>query len=974
MSHTPSPAQQRAIIAADGPVLVLAGPGAGKTFCLIQRVRHLIEQGAAPTRICAVTFTNKAAEEIALRLGNTMGAAARDVTRGTLHALCLGFLREFGDRVALPAGFGVADDAYQRLILRRLRVRPERHGALLMSFGRRRLQDGPLEPEGEALFERYREALADKRMIDFDDIIVRAGQLLSQCPDVAERVAGRWDHVLVDEFQDLDRTQFGIVSTLAAGHRSLFGVGDDEQSIFSWRGAEPEVLRQFASAFGVTEPIVLDENRRCSSQIFSAARRLIDRNPSLFDKALVATRRSDFEVEVREFPDDEAELAWLLDDVRADMAAHGGDWGDRAVLYRYHFMGEQLERCFLAAGIPCRLPRGRAMKDDEVISYVLASLRIIARPDDPLTVEQFAENVLPAALLQHIRARHMGDGDATFLSAIRGFAKRRPRADPEARMAWRFIYHVENLSALGQRHDSLPRLIEDLLAQRVGTYRNPLIEREDRLTDPADDPEVVDLARRLKPLSQGAGRLWITAANGLQFALRRLAAGAGLQCSIRYLTPETEPGGDDVVLDASSPGVSRRLFKALQLLACDDDGDAFDRFVCFDLETTDNDTDTCDIVEIGAVRVVAGQVVDTFHRLVKPEVPITVQATAVHGYGAVELKDAPSFAEVWPAFREFVGDDLLVAHNAWGFDVPVLERKVAEAGEAWAMTPFDTLPVARSLFSGSAKLTDLATRFGIDPGQAHHALDDAVTLAGVVEGLQRAKAARARRSSLANLLGYLGLALALEGAEHEGEEAVLLDAAFPATLGSYSDCLDRYAAERAGVLKGEALPVEEVIERLGGWDLMNRIRASRTARERYPQAMARLLGLVEATAGGALVERIQSLLECVALSTSEGADTDPNRVSLLTVHSTKGLEFSRVYIIGVEDYAFPGYRAFEDRIQHEIEEARRLLYVAMTRARDRLVLTRAEVRNTRPSGGRMFLDEIGIATVRVTEAQSSPSR
>jgi len=194
---------------------------------------------------------------------------------------------------------------------------------------------------------------------------------------------------------------------------------------------------------------------------------------------------------------------------------------------------------------------------------------------------------------------------------------------------------------------------------------------------------------------------------------------------------------------------------------------------------------------------------------------------------------------------------------------------------------------------------------------------------------------------------------------------VLLDAARPAVLGSYSDSLDHYAAEREALFKDSAIPVEDIIDRLGGWQLVTRIRAARTARERYPSAMNRLMGLLEATTGDTLEQAIGHLLERVALSTSDGIEADPNRVSLLTVHSTKGLEFSRVYIVGVEDYTFPGYQATERNIKDEIEEARRLLYVGMTRARDRLVLTRAEVRNGKPAGGERFLKEIGVGEKRL---------
>lgn len=965
-THAPSAAQRSAIEAGHEPVLVIAGPGAGKTFCLIRRIRHLIEHGADPRRICAVTFTNKAAEEITLRLKDSIGDTAQDVCRSTLHSLCLTFLREHGERVGLASGFGVADEAYQQLILRRLHVPQRRRGQLLLLFGRRRLQEYVLTPEDETMFGRYGEMLATKNMIDFDDIIARTGMLFREHPEATREIAGAFDHVLVDEFQDLDPTQFAIVTRLAKDHRSIFAVGDDEQSIFSWRGAEPKVLARFRDEFGIEKPVVLDENRRCSSQIFAAARRLIARNPSLFEKELVAHRESVYDVEVYRFPDDEAEAEWLLQDIQADRSNGPKQWGERAVLYRYHQTGQELEKRFLQAGIPCRMPRGRAMKDDAVIAYVVASLRVIARPDDPMVVESFAERLLPRHLVEDVRARFQ-DGDLDFLSAVRAYAQRRPREDPDTKKAWRFVYHVGNLAALRETHDRLEPLVEELLSQRVGKYRNPLEERYEELSDPADDPATRQLADALRVAMDRNRPIWIAPGNGLQIALRRLLIGAGLQCPVRYLAKDSVPDADDLVIHATEAGITVRLFKALQLVVAGggqtDTG--LSRFVCFDLETTDKDTDSCEIVEIGAVRVDHGEIVDRFHVLVRPTVPIAAKATEVHGYRAEDLANQAAFEDVWPSFVSFVGDDMLVAHNAHGFDVPVIQRMASQLPGLTGMTFFDTLPLARSLFSDSAKLADLATRFGVPTGRAHHALDDAETLATVTRHLLAQKVVRARRSALVNLLDYVALALALEGGDHHGDAAVLLDVGRPAALGSYSDCLDTYAAERETLFKDSAIPVEDVIDRLGGWELVTRIRAARTARERYPSAMNRLLGLLEEAVGDTLDQAIERLLERVALSTSEGVEADPNRVSLLTVHSTKGLEFSRVYIVGVEDYTFPGYQATERHIKHEIEEARRLLYVGMTRARDRLVLTRSEVRNGKPSGGERFLEEIGLGEQRL---------
>ncbi len=159
-----------------------------------------------------------------------------------------------------------------------------------------------------------------------------------------------------------------------------------------------------------------------------------------------------------------------------------------------------------------------------------------------------------------------------------------------------------------------------------------------------------------------------------------------------------------------------------------------------------------------------------------------------------------------------------------------------------------------------------------------------------------------------------------------------------------------------------------MIKRLGGRRTMERIRAERSPAERYPSAVARLQSLIEVSGAETLEESIRRLLERVALSTSEGVEADPHRVNLLTLHSTKGLEFSRVYVVGVEDYQMPGYYAAVQNRRDEIDEARRLLYVGMTRAKDRLVLTRTDRRRGRDSGGDLFLNEIGL-----TPARSQPA-
>ena len=963
-----SDAQRGAIEAPPGPVLVLAGPGAGKTYCLIERVRALVERhGADPARICAITFTNKAAEEIAARLHREMGPASDAVHRGTIHSLCAEILREHGERIGIPRGFGIADEDTQHIVLRRLGVQVfKRRTWLLSQFGRHRLQGSPVELDVASLCERYLEILRARRLVDFDDMVLLVDRLFTAEPAIGRTVAARWDHLLVDEFQDLNAPQYRIVQRLVEPHRSVFAVGDDEQSIFSWTGADPQVLNRFRTDFVIAEPVELEENHRCSRAIFSVARRLVERNEAPFGrKRIVAVRDVPVPVVARTFVDEQAEADWIVSDVLERHEAGALTWGDFGVLYRHHDIGDALEQAFVRAGVPCRLARGRALTDDPVIGQVLASLRVIREDADSLAAEALAVRVFPEPLLERIRAATpAGNGD--FLKAVAAVARKAGKGDPDYSRAWRFLYQIENLRALARTNETLPALILEILGQRMGRWQNALEERADEIVDPANDADAVALAAALERTITRNGMVWIPACGGAEIGVRGMLVRSELVPRVSYVVSGNRPEPADFVLDAT-PGaamVALRVFKALQLLQTRTLADPFPEYVAFDFETTDKDSATCDVVEIGAVRVVRGEIVDEFRALVRPGRPITARAGEVHGYTMADLAGAPAFPDVWPAFRTFVADHVLLAHNAQHFDVPVLKRLAADLPGVADLRFFDSLPVAKALITdGSAKLEVLADRFGVDKGREHHALDDARTLARVYGHLVRLQRARARKTAQVQLLDCLGLALAAapdRGAV--GEQKVFRDLVPPFTLGRFTDALDFYAAERERVPELGAPPVEEVVRELGGGAKLERFRRAPAPGDRYGVALARLEALVAASAADSLGESIGLLLERVALSTSREAETDPERVNLLTLHSTKGLEYSQVYVVGVEDERLPGVRSGEDEAVRETEEARRLLYVGMTRARDRLVLTRVDQRFDKAAGGSLFLEEMGLAT------------
>src|SRR5438874_8468289 len=545
MDFDPLPQQRLAIEAPLGPVLVVAGPGAGKTFCLIGPINYLTDaRHMAPKRICTVTFTNRTAEQIANRLNHTLGERAEPTARGTIHALCLALLREHAEAAGLRKGFGVADEQYQKVILGRLHVPLEQRASLLNRFSRHRVQDYRLTDDDARLYREYAVWLAHRNMLDFDDLVVKAEELVRTHGDIADAIAARWDYLLVDEFQDVNAVQYDLLKRVAVPHGNFFAVGDDDQSIFTWTGADPYVLVRFGRDYEIDRPIVLDKNCRCSRQIFETARRVLAQNPQLFEKQLSAEQESPYEVGAFAFRDEEEEASWLLEDLRSDRAASGLGWGAYAVLYRRHKLGEYLEGRLLRAGIPCRLARGRSLVEDDVIKYVIAALRIVRDPADQVAIEAFARCVLSPHFLQEVLASppfplsssppvplsanaERGNG-GDFLAAVRTVARRRPQQDPDTKKLWRLVYQVENLRALPRSHRALPPLVDEILSQSVGPYRNTLEERHDELTDPADIPEAVALAARLDAAIAAEQDIVIEPRGGLEIALRGMLIAAGV--------------------------------------------------------------------------------------------------------------------------------------------------------------------------------------------------------------------------------------------------------------------------------------------------------------------------------------------------------------------------------------------------------------------------------------------------------------
>ncbi len=943
-------------------MLVLAGPGAGKTFCLTERIYFLIEAlKFDPSRICAFTFTNKAAGEIAHRLEVRLGHSASKIKRGTIHAFCAELLRELGASVLLEQGFGIADEEYQLNVLRRLDGPRRWHRNTLNRFSAHRFRGDELMHDDVQLFERYERFLNARKLVDFDTLVIKAAELLERDKEGAA-IRSRWDVVLVDEFQDLNPVQYRVVRALARDHKHVFAVGDDDQSIYSWAGADPTVFKSFLNDFSLSTKVHLEENRRCPRDVFALARKLVAANTPIFGDRLIprADREPAFPIVAAGFESEDEEIGWMIDDIVRDRDEHEHEWGEVALLYRTHEIGNSLEAAFLNAGIPCRLAHGRALSEDPIVAYVIAALRVIASPNDEMLRDAFFAVVLPRPLFDEARAK----ADAarhTLGRQLKYLAARLPRAHESGRQIRRALADWRNLAALGKNHTAVGALIQELLSRRVGRLRSVLDDRHDEIVDPAFLDDVVGLARRLRIARDRRIPVWMPRMGGVEIALKLMLASIGFT----DIQLGADPPHDAECIganDTPSVGIALGVFKAAQLLEMDDFGVAFTSFTAVDLETTDNDTSKAEIVEIAAVRVREGEIVERFSTLVKPRTPISPAASATHGIHESDVAAASKFDEIWPKFRAFCGDDVIVAHNGYEFDFKILARMSKEIGKPFDLCTYDTLPLARDLYPTSRKLVDLARQFGIDPGRSHRALDDTLALAKVVLALDDVKRRRARKTALVNLLDLLGVALALsDDASLNTEARMLRDIARGFALGRFSSCLEAYEKESADDL---TIPdVDELIERLGGTKLMIKIRAEKSADERYPAAMVRLRRLITELPPSPLQEQLSLFLERALLSKWDGHEPEKKRVNLLTLHSTKGLEFSRVYVVGCEDAQLPGGSPQNGPKAEEVEEARRLLYVGMTRTKDRLVLTYSANRGGKPSRGHKFLDEMDVVPV-----------
>ena len=420
-----NPQQRAAVTAASGPILVVAGPGSGKTRVLAQRIAYLIaSQGIRPWQILAVTFTNKAAREMADRVQRLLGdQAIEGMMLGTFHSICARLLRREADHLPVAANFVIFDDDDQQRIvkgvIRELNLneklyRPASVHASI-SNAKNELQ-GPdsfpirtyRDEVVRRVFEQYQQRLIASNAVDFDDLLLYAARLLDSEPSIRQKYAERFQHVLVDEFQDTNLAQYDLVRHLASQHRSLFCVGDPDQSIYRWRGADWRNVQRFEKDFPDARVILLEQNYRSRQNILEVAMGVIDRAQNRKRKRLFSERGQGDKIAFHEAADDYAEAAQVVDSIAELVASRRFEPGECAVMYRTNAQSRLIEEAFLQARLPYRLVGAQRFYGRREVKDLISFMRLAHNPRDEASLDRVI-NVPP---------RGIGDKTLSTLHAV----------------------------------------------------------------------------------------------------------------------------------------------------------------------------------------------------------------------------------------------------------------------------------------------------------------------------------------------------------------------------------------------------------------------------------------------------------------------------------------------------------------------------------------------------------------------------
>ncbi|RKY29001.1 MAG: ATP-dependent DNA helicase PcrA, partial [Planctomycetota bacterium] len=462
-----TPAQREAIMHQDGPLMILAGAGSGKTLAVTARIARLIQNAVPPYNILAITFTNKTAGEMKERIEALVGRTRAWIS--TFHSMCARILRAHADRLGFTSDFTMYDSADTRACIKSLMeemgldsasFRPNAFAEIISAAKRGMVTPddyaacarGPLQRALAKLYPRYEETLHSNNCMDFNDLLLMCYRLLRENPDVLQKYAERFKYISVDEFQDTNSIQYLLARILACKHKNICVVGDPDQTIYTWRGATLQNIFDFEKDFPGAKVIRLEQNFRSTKKILRAASELIRHNIERKEKELVTDNPEGDEIAVMESSDEQEEarnVARFIGECVSDGYAHH----DIAVLYRTNAQSRPLEEVMLHHNIPYALVGAVAFYRRKEIKDILAYLRLAVNPGDAVSFAR-AVNAPPRGIGKVTLARISDVASregATMLDVVAGKSKESPLSNRQAQSMGKFCGIIEAIRAMHGR-------------------------------------------------------------------------------------------------------------------------------------------------------------------------------------------------------------------------------------------------------------------------------------------------------------------------------------------------------------------------------------------------------------------------------------------------------------------------------------------------------------------------------------------
>ncbi len=479
-----NPQQYQAVCHYEGPLLILAGAGSGKTRVLTHRVAWLIEEkNVNPWNIMAITFTNKAAGEMRDRVEAMLGGALGGVWVATFHSTCVRILRRYIDRIGFENNFTIYDSEDQKSVIKeickRLQIDTKLYRERFFMAEISAAKDEMLSPVDYALktqgdqrmqkvaevYKEYQRQLFDNNALDFDDLICRTVELFQSCPEVLEQYQERFRFIMVDEYQDTNTAQFKLVSLLAAKYRNLCVVGDDDQSIYRFRGANIGNILNFEQFFPDAEVIRLEQNYRSTQNILNAANAVISHNKGRKEKTLWTDNGEGEKIRFRQFMNSFEEAEYVAGIISQKVGAGKWKYGDCAILYRTNAQSRMFEEKFLYANVPYKIVGGVNFYSRKEIKDVIAYLKTIANGKDDLAVRRIInvpKRGIGATTISRVQDYATEHG-ASFYDALR-VAETIPGIGKSVAKLQAFVQMIQVLRTK-QEFYKVKSLIEDILEQ-----------------------------------------------------------------------------------------------------------------------------------------------------------------------------------------------------------------------------------------------------------------------------------------------------------------------------------------------------------------------------------------------------------------------------------------------------------------------------------------------------------------------------